>query len=363
MKVLGISHSAVAGPYREKWRLLAKRRGWKLTLALPEAWPEGGAMLRADGAPFGSLGHAVLPTRLTGRIGFFSYRGLAALVGSLRPDLIYCEEEPYSLAALQAARAARRCGAAFVFFSWENIRRNFKPPLNWVRGRVQRLSAGAVLGNSEGMALYRSWGFEGPMALVPQYGVDGKIFRPKRMKPGFKAGYVGRLVREKGADLFVRACALAGLPGRIVGRGPDELALKALASALKADVEFVPFVPFEERHAIYEGLSALVLPSRGTAKWKEQFGRVIIEAGACGVPTLGSDSGAIPEVVGKGGMIFKEGDAPALAGLLAKVAQNPRLRRRLGAEARQNALGRFSETRLASRLGEFLEGVLESSRR
>ena len=363
MKVLGVSHSAVAGPYREKWRLLAKRRGWKLTLALPEAWPEGGSLLRADAAPWGSLKHAVLGTRLTGRIGFFSYRGLAALVDALRPDLVYCEEEPYSLAAFQAARAAKRCGAAFVFFSWENIERRFKPPLNWVRGRVQGMSAGAVVGNSEGMALYRSWGFEGPMALIPQYGVDGKLFKPARAKRGFQAGYVGRLVREKGADLFVRACALSGLPGLVVGRGPDELALKALASALKADIEFRPFVPFEARHEIYAGLSALVLPSRGTAKWKEQFGRVIIEAGACGVPTLGSDSGAIPEVVGKGGMIFGEGDAKGLAGLMRQLAADPRLRRRLGAEARRNALGRFGEARLASRLGEFLEGVLESSRR
>ena len=62
-------------------------------------------------------------------------------------------------------------------------------------------------------------------------------------------------------------------------------------------------------------LDALVLPSESTPLWKEQFGHVLIEAMACGVPVVGSDSGAIPEVIGEAGLLFPGGgrDGPARA--------------------------------------------------
>jgi glycosyltransferase involved in cell wall biosynthesis len=363
MRVLAISHSAVAGPYREKWRLLSRRRGWKLTLAVPERWPEGGAMLEASAASFKGLQHRILGLRLAGRVGFFSFKGLDALVAELKPDLIYAEEEPYSLAALQAARAAKKNGAKFVFFSWENIRRRYRPPLNWVRGKVQSMSAAAVLGNSESVALFRAWGFEGPTALIPQYGVDTRLFRRQGpFRRNFRAGYVGRFAPEKGCDVFIRACAAAHCQAILTGRGPEEARLRELARDLGAKASFRDFVPFEKRQTIYRDMDLLVLPSRTTKKWKEQFGRVIIEAGACGVPTLGSDSGAIPEVVGKGGLIFPEGDAEALAGQLRRLAGDPRQRQSLGRLARARAVQVYEERKLAGLLGDFLESVLERGR-
>jgi glycosyltransferase involved in cell wall biosynthesis len=359
LRVLAISHSAVALPYREKWRRLSARKGWALRLLMPSRWPEGGSMLEAEASPAG-LDERILGIRLPGRIGFFSYQGLDRAVAEFRPDLVYCEEEPYCLAALQAARAARRCGAAFVFFSWENIPRRFKPPLNWVRQRVQGMSAGALLGSSESLDLYRAWGFQGPARVIPQYGVDTRLFRPSLSRPGrpFRAAYVGRLVEEKGVDLFVEACAKAGLPGLVVGRGPEEASLKALASGLGAEVEFRPFVPFEQRHLVYRQADALVLPSRTRPKWKEQFGRVIIEAGSCGLPTVGSHTGAIPEVIGGAGMTFPEGDVKSLAARLQSLARDGRLRRRLGALARARALKQFDSRVLVQQTGAFLEGLI-----
>ena len=117
MRICVLSHSAVAAPYRKKWQILSRRKGWDLTLLIPEHWPEGGAQVKA-GPALPGLKQKVLGLRLAGRVGFFSYVGLGEAVAQCRPDLVYCEEEPYSLAALQAARAARRSGAAFVFISW-----------------------------------------------------------------------------------------------------------------------------------------------------------------------------------------------------------------------------------------------------
>src|SRR5262245_3391456 len=108
MRVLALSHSAVVDAYREKFRRLAARKGWDLHLALPHAWPEGGKDLAAPRAGReGKLQVHVLRGRLRGRVGFASLAGLGALSRELRPDLLYAEEEPFSLGAYQALRAAR----------------------------------------------------------------------------------------------------------------------------------------------------------------------------------------------------------------------------------------------------------------
>jgi glycosyltransferase involved in cell wall biosynthesis len=86
----------------------------------------------------------------------------------------------------------------------------------------------------------------------------------------------------------------------------------------------------------YAQLDVLVLPSRTTPTWKEQFGRVVIEALWCGVPVVGSDSGEIPwliELTG-GGLTFPEGDRDKLAEQLTKLRNDTSLRRRLSSAGR-----------------------------
>lgn len=359
MRVLALSHSAVVPAYRAKFRRLAARRGWDLHLALPHAWPEGGATVPApSAAQEGRLRLHVLRGRLNGRVGFASLAGLDRLAGSLRPDLVYAEEEPYSLGAYSALRAARRQGAAFACYTWENIERRYKPPLNWVRCRVLAGADGLVAGNREGAALLRGWGWRGPLLTQPQYGITAAEFKPARAaKRPFTVGYFGRLVPEKGVELLLRACAQAGLRLRIGGQGPQEAALRGLAAGLKAQVLFDGFVPFAQRRRFYAGVDALALPSLSTREWKEQFGRVLAEAMACGLPCAGSDSGAIPEVIGPGGLVLPEGDVAAWAAGLARLARNAALRRRLGAAGRRHALAHYEEGVLVDELGRFLEGL------
>jgi glycosyltransferase involved in cell wall biosynthesis len=362
MRVLALSHSSVVGAYRGKFRLLARRRAWELHLALPHAWPEGGSAVAAPvAAREGALKLHVLPGRLSGRVGFATLGGLRELALRLRPDLVYAEEEPYSLGAYQALRAAHACGARFAFYTWENMDRRYKPPLNWVRRRVLARADGAVVGNADGEALLGQWGWRGPLLRQPQYGIDMAAFKPLRaQRRPFCAGYFGRLVPEKGVDLLVRACAKAGLRLRIGGQGPEEGRLRALAGALKADVAFEGFVPFARRQAFYGRIDALALPSLSRRDWKEQFGRVLAEAMACGLPCVGSDSGAIPEVLGPGGLVVPEGDADALARALKRLAASAALRRRLGAAGRARARLNFDTRVLVAGLGRFLEGVVRA---
>jgi glycosyltransferase involved in cell wall biosynthesis len=74
-------------------------------------------------------------------------------------------------------------------------------------------------------------------------------------------------------------------------------------------------------------MDTLVLPSRTEVFWKEQFGRVLVEAMACGVPVVGSDSGEIPHVIADAGIVVPEGDPHALALALLRLRGDEGLRR------------------------------------
>ena len=107
-----------------------------------------------------------------------------------------------------------------------------------------------------------------------------------------------------------------------------------------------PKVASGEMPQFYNSLDLLVVPSLTQPNWKEQFGRVIMEAMACGVPVIGSDSGEIPHVLGDAGVIVPEGDIPALARALDALIQDSQRRRELAALGRARALTTFSQQRV-----------------
>jgi glycosyltransferase involved in cell wall biosynthesis len=96
-------------------------------------------------------------------------------------------------------------------------------------------------------------------------------------------------------------------------------------------------------------MDVLVLPSDTHKGWKEQFGRVLIEAMACQVPVIGSSSGAIPEVIGEAGLIFPERDHHALAAALERLQANPALRADLAQQGRDRVLRHFTNQVIAEK--------------
>jgi glycosyltransferase involved in cell wall biosynthesis len=95
-------------------------------------------------------------------------------------------------------------------------------------------------------------------------------------------------------------------------------------------------------------LDTLVLLTRTTRAVREQFGRVIIEAQACGTPVIGSTSGAIPDVVGDGGWIVPERDCEGLRDLLNRLCSDPSLVQAKAVAARRNVESRFTYDRVAA---------------
>jgi glycosyltransferase involved in cell wall biosynthesis len=99
--------------------------------------------------------------------------------------------------------------------------------------------------------------------------------------------------------------------------------------------------------AFYHAMNVIVLPSLTRKHWKEQFGRVLIEAMACAVPVIGSDSGEIPNVISDAGIIFPEGNADALRAQLGALMQDQSRCAELGKRGRARALANFTQTRVA----------------
>jgi glycosyltransferase involved in cell wall biosynthesis len=97
-------------------------------------------------------------------------------------------------------------------------------------------------------------------------------------------------------------------------------------------------------------IDVLALPSRTTARWKEQFGRVLIEASACGTPVIGARSGAIPDVVGQGGLTFPERDPKSLADAIRQLHADPASARKMGQSGRQQVDEQYTWERVAQRM-------------
>jgi len=112
----------------------------------------------------------------------------------------------------------------------------------------------------------------------------------------------------------------------IVGAGPEEKRLRAHAHDLGLDdvVEWRTSVPYDEMPNVFAGASCFVLASLPTMWWEEQFGMVLAEAAAAGLPIVAASSGAIPEVLrGSGTLFFPPGDWRALADALGEIIAGP----------------------------------------
>ncbi|HET6374329.1 MAG TPA: glycosyltransferase [Candidatus Polarisedimenticolia bacterium] len=300
-------------------------------------------------------------------------RGLPRLIRECRPDIIHCVMEPWSVTCLQAERVIPTLA---------------KRPLLGIQPAETKPEQGGRLAGRVRTALYRrsisrcdylvGWstkaldvasrlGLNGLTGRVfPAVGVDTDLFHPATLEDRAElrsemgldtssrllVGFVGRFSEEKGvADLIeaMDAVAAPGISLAMMGDGP--LAGRALAAA--ATRPWLKILPPRDQAGVarfMRALDLLAVPSRTTSSWEEQFGLVLVEAMACGLPIVASTSGAIPEVLGSAGWIFREGDVSELAGCLRRADSSKDERGRLGAFGRRRVESHYSSPAIADRL-------------
>jgi glycosyltransferase involved in cell wall biosynthesis len=374
-KLLSLGHSYVVTMNRRLAHELARvDSDWDVTAAAPRYFqgdyrperlqPRADELCRV--VPLDAYG--------TERVHLFVYGP------SLRPllsegwDLVHCWEEPYILAGGQLAWWAPR-KTPLVFRTAQSLDKRYPPPFNWVERFAMSRAAGwicsgrLVAGNLKRRAGYGDL----PMAQIP-LGVDLAAFRPDpgagratRERLGWSAdgppvvGYIGRFVPEKGLRVLQQALDAVSEPWRalFLGGGSSEGELRAWAQQ-HGDRVRIASVTHDQVPAYLNAMDVVCAPSQTTAHWKEQFGRMVVEAFAAGVAFVGSDSGEIPYVVRDNGLIVGEADVAGWTRAISELLGDPARRRELGARGLDRASAEFAWPAVARRYIEFFDGIAAS---
>ncbi len=379
LRVLAIAHNAVAPSNRRRIETLAATPGIDLALLTPRAWFEEGRWIEVR-EPHGQgylwrTGRTVATNNGT---RYVYLAGLFDLVRRFRPDVIDVHEEPFSFAALQAlvARDVLAPAAGLVFYSAVNVSRRWRLPYRLVERALLARADGAYAPNTEVCQILRDKGMRAQPVCIP-LGVDVARFAaaspldlPAKLAgaPRPYIGFLGRLEAVKGLECLVEAAAALRQPATVViaGEGSHRQALARLVAerGLERRVRLVGGLAFEAVPSFMRSLDVLVLPSVTILPLhREQFGRVLVEAMAAGVPVVGSSSGAIPEVVGDAGLVVPERDSAALGAALDRLLGDPRLRSELAERGRRRAAEHFDWSVVAERTRALYEGALARRRR
>ena len=378
MRVLLVAHNCQSpAEGQPKVRCLAAMPDVTLRVLVPDRWYNYGRWreptIGADVADHVQVGRVVWPWAGPGQYYLHWYPGLAEVVRAFRPDVIDLWEEPWGLVSAHACWVRDRVapGAKLISETEQNISKFLPPPFEQLRRYVLRRADFMVGRSDEALGVVRSKGYAGPSEVVPN-AVDADLFRPMDRAAcraelgvsGFVVGYVGRLISWKGLTDLVEAVARcpADVSLVLVGSGDLEAELRAQADrlGLGSRVRVMPAVPQGRLPPLMNAFDVLALPSRTLARWKEQFGRVLIEAHACGTPVIGSDSGAIPDVVGMGGMVVPEGDVGALASAIQSLRGDVGRRRRMGDLGHAAVHERYTWERVSARMHDIYRRVLST---
>lgn len=201
-----------------------------------------------------------------------------------------------------------------------------------------------------------------PPAVVAPMPVGTDLFTPGGERKPDALLFVGRLKKQKGLDLLLRALVL--LPNAVsldvVGEGEEREPLQLLARELGISSR-VRWHGTQAQQALvdfYRSAAAAVMPSAD-----EGLGLVAVEAMLCETPVVAFESGGIPDVVqhDRTGILVRERSVEALASAIDSMLQRPDRGRELGAAGRMHALGTFAPESVARRYIDIYRSAIASA--
>lgn len=367
MKLVVISHACVTPQNQEFFQRISEVAGWDVTIILPRQWKTDFNDRYAVHKLPGFKGEIIpVGVHLKGRVPLHFYHfGLFRAIRQARPDILYVHNESYALSTFQVMLYNFMFLRKTIgFYAAQNIVKTYLLPFRLIEKFNFRQADYCFPVTESAAVALRKKGFTGRIAVLPLGVTENHLRAPVRYvaKQPFVIGYVGRLVPEKGIDILLRSLALvksAGWECRIIGDGRMKEALVRLSRALAIEdkTRFLGYVGHGEVSSHIAGFSVLILPSLTMPNWTEQFGRVIIEALAAGVPVIGTNSGEIPFLIRKleGGIVIEEGDPQALASAIDRLIADPALAENFASQGQENVRRYFLEPKIA---GDFVTELL-----
>jgi len=351
VRALVLSHRLADPAQRQTFREL-HALGWSVTVALPGGTADTDGALRLAPVPVSGL--LVEPGLVR-----WQARAVRRLLNDVRPDIVHVEEEPGSPAALTAVREADRLGVPTVIFSWQSLprdrgfleRRRYAATLARVRGVIggNHLATG-LLGSAAPGAL---------STTLPQSGIAVGPAPARATAEALRLAFVGRLMPERGADRLLRACGQLMGPWTLMvaGTGPEQEELEELGQklGLASRTRWGGVLSRSQVQALWGDIDCLVVPSRSSSTWTEQWAPVLVEAMAHEVACVVSAEGALPEIVGDAGVVVRNDEELLVA--LQELVINPERRISLGQAGRRRVLERFVDAAVARGLDAFWREV------
>jgi glycosyltransferase involved in cell wall biosynthesis len=371
LRLLAIGHSYVARRNRDIIRAVAADPGFDVTVAAPRFFHGDLRPIAIEAEPAGSrLDVRGIDARGTRWVHLFAYdrAQTRSLLGEGTFDVVDAWEEPYIYAGYQIGRLAASTTARLSFWTMQNIVKRYPPPFSWFERATLRRADGWIACGALVWDAMMARGYPPAAGRVLPLAVDRDVFHPQsdeiraqaRRTLGLTSpiiGFAGRLVESKGLAVLMRA--LEGLPARrpwsllLLGSGPYQERLHTWARERGwANRVRAILAPHHDVARYLGAMDVLVAPSQTTPRWKEQFGRVLIEAMACGVPVLASDSGEIPKVVGDAGRVLPKTDAAAWSAALTEILDDAQMRRHMIERGLARA-DEYSVERVAAQYREF----------
>ena len=367
MRAVTISHLYADPDNRAKLKVIAGL-GVQVTALVPDRWVtrEGVEQSTASGEDGGVLVTTV-PAKSSGEPGqlIWNTKVLRRLLTQLKPDLVHIEEEPWSQSTGPALRMARRLGVPGVVAVSESLPRSYSIAQRLRRERNLRQATGVIGSNSLALNLALKRRASTPQTVIPQLGITPPDRVQRETHTELALGFVGRLVPERGLDLLFRACV--GLVGKwsltVIGTGPSQEELEGLAQRLgiAARISWLGALPRPAVDAVWSRLDCLVLPSRTTERWVMTEGRAAIHAMAHGVAVVGTESGALPEIVGSAGRIVPEEDVASLTAALQDLYDDRSECERLGSVGRRRVQEEFSDDAIARKMLAFWRTLITAT--
>ncbi len=313
-------------------------------------------------------------TRFQGSMHFLQYcSDTREIIQQGNLDLIHIWEEPYIVCGEQLSRWSKN--VPHVFFTFQNLCKKYPPPFRWFEQRsMERCSGWIAAGKTVQEALVKKACYSGREHRTIPLGVDMEHFKRSLSQRESMLrkleweddgvpilGYLGRFVKEKGLDLIMST--LPQLAGRwrmlFVGGGPYEVQLNRFQSEYGDRVRVVTGIRHDEVPSALNSMDVLLAPSQTTPAWREQLGRMLLEAFACQIPVVASDSGEIPNVVGDAGVILPESNETLWVKAVQDLIDSPTQRKLLAQKAYVRCREVFDWKVIAQRHIEFFEELLD----
>ena len=372
-RLLTVRHSYVVALNRRLASEMGRQSGgrWEVTAAAPHFMHGDLRPIALERSPDETCRLEAFNAYLTRRVHVMFYGWRLRTLLAQNWNLVHAWEEPYILAGAQVAAWTPR-HVPFVFATFQNIQKTYPPPMNLFERTCLRRCAGWIAwGETIRQTMFQRGYERRPHRIIPM-GVDLECFRPAppleraRLEWALDGppvvGYLGRFIPEKGLRLLMRALEAVRAPWRalFVGGGALEKELRQWGEHFPGQVRIATGVPHDRVPDFLNAMDVLCAPSQTTPRWREQFGRMLIEAFACGVPVIGSDSGEIPFVVGDAGVIVAEQDIGAWTRALEELLTDAPKRRELGARGRERAAALFSWPVVARQHLDFFDALLDA---